>query len=94
MKRDPHDYLPVVPGFDLKSTIIADGQVMPVAHRSGIFAAGAEDTSPDVEWSGFPANTRSFMISMYDPGAPTPSGFWHWASGTGLLALGRDRRAR
>jgi Raf kinase inhibitor-like YbhB/YbcL family protein len=78
MKRNPYDELPAVPGFQLQSSLIADGETMPIAQRSGIFGAGGEDTSPDLTWSGFPAETKSFLATMYDPDAPTPSGFWHW----------------
>jgi phosphatidylethanolamine-binding protein (PEBP) family uncharacterized protein len=78
-KRDPYDGLPVVPGFQLKSSAIADGETMPVAQRSAIVGAGGQDTSPDLEWSGFPEETQSFIVTMYDPDLPTPSGFWHWA---------------
>jgi Raf kinase inhibitor-like YbhB/YbcL family protein len=78
MKRNPYEDLPAVPTFALASDLIADGQIMLAAQRSGIFGAGGQDTSPDLEWSGFPANTRSFVVTMYDPDAPTPSGFWHW----------------
>ena len=79
MKRDPYEELPDVPTFQLQSSLVADGETMPVAQRSGIFGAGGEDTSPDLAWSGFPEQTQSFMVTMYDPDAPTPSGFWHWA---------------
>ena len=79
MKRDPYEELPAVPTFQLQSSLVADGETMPVAQRSGIFGAGGEDTSPDLAWSGFPEQTQSFMVTMYDPDAPTPSGFWHWA---------------
>jgi Raf kinase inhibitor-like YbhB/YbcL family protein len=78
MKRNPYDELPTVPGFRLESSVIADGETMPTAQVSGIFGAGGEDTSPDLTWSGFPAETKSFHATMYDPDAPTPSGFWHW----------------
>lgn len=79
MKRDPYSDLPVVPDFELKSNIVATDHSLPRAQVSGIFGAGGQDTSPDLEWSGFPEQTRSFMVTMFDPDAPTPSGFWHWA---------------
>jgi Raf kinase inhibitor-like YbhB/YbcL family protein len=78
MKRDPYEDLPKAPTFHLESDAVADGVMMPVAQRSGIFGAGGEDTSPDLAWSGFPAEARSFLVTMYDPDAPTVSGFWHW----------------
>ena len=78
MKRDPYSDLPVVADFELKSSDVANNQILPRAQVSGIFGAGGQDTSPELEWSGFPEQTRSFMITMFDPDAPTPSGFWHW----------------
>jgi Raf kinase inhibitor-like YbhB/YbcL family protein len=78
MPRNPYEELPSVSSFQLESRLIADGETVPAAQRSGIFGAGGEDTSPDLAWSGFPAETKSFLITMYDPDAPTPSGFWHW----------------
>jgi Raf kinase inhibitor-like YbhB/YbcL family protein len=80
MSRNPYEELPHVSSFQLESGLIADGETMPVAQRSGIFGAGGEDTSPDLSWSGFPAETKSFLVTMYDPDAPTPSGFWHWTA--------------
>ena len=79
MRPDPYAELPPVPVFGVGSGVVADGVTMPVAQRSGIFGAGGQDVSPDLTWSGFPASTRSFVVTMYDPDAPTPSGFWHWA---------------
>jgi Raf kinase inhibitor-like YbhB/YbcL family protein len=78
MTRNPYEELPQVSSFQLESSLIADGETMPVAQRSGVFGAGGEDTSPDLSWSGFPAETKSFLVTMYDPDAPTPSGFWLW----------------
>jgi Raf kinase inhibitor-like YbhB/YbcL family protein len=79
MGVNPYDALPQVPSFELSSTDISDGGELALRHCSGIFGAGGEDVSPQLSWSGFPDETRSFAITVYDPDAPTASGFWHWA---------------
>jgi Raf kinase inhibitor-like YbhB/YbcL family protein len=75
----PYEFLPAVPTFRLTSTDIADGKTLAKAQVSGIFGAGGEDVSPQLSWSGFPKETKSFVVTIYDPDAPTTSGFWHWA---------------
>jgi Raf kinase inhibitor-like YbhB/YbcL family protein len=79
MPHDPYADLPDLPSFELKSTDIADGQTLATPQVSGIFGAGGTDTSPQLSWSGFPSETKSFAVTVYDPDAPTASGFWHWA---------------
>jgi Raf kinase inhibitor-like YbhB/YbcL family protein len=76
---DPYAYLPKVPSFRLTSTSVTNGQPLPVEQQSKMFGVpGGQDVSPQLAWSGFPAGTESFVVSMYDPQAPTGSGFWHW----------------
>ncbi|BAL89156.1 putative phospholipid-binding protein [Actinoplanes missouriensis 431] len=75
----PYDRIAKVPGFTVTSTDVRDGEPMALRHASGVFGAGGQDVSPQLSWSGFPAETLSFVVTAYDPDAPTGSGFWHWA---------------
>jgi Raf kinase inhibitor-like YbhB/YbcL family protein len=74
---DPYASLPEVATFDVTSDDVEHGKRLPGPHASG--ALGGEDRSPHLSWSGFPEGTRSFAVTVYDPDAPTASGFWHWA---------------
>src|SRR5215470_12099030 len=78
--NDPFAGLPEAATFTVTSTTIADGAAWSSDQYSGIFGVpGGEDASPQLSWSGAPEGTKSFAITMYDPDAPTQSGFWHWA---------------
>src|ERR1700729_591038 len=51
---------------------IADEQVF------NSFGCTGKNISPALSWAGAPKGTKSFAINVYDPDAPTGSGFWHW----------------
>jgi len=62
--------------FTLKSTDLG-GQASNVQVFKG-FGCEGENISPQLSWENAPAETKSFAITMYDPDAPTGSGWWHW----------------
>ena len=45
--------------------------------RSGFGCSGG-NVSPELHWSNVPPGTQSLALQVYDPDAPTGSGFWHW----------------
>lgn len=79
MTNDPNWRLPEVPSFTLESPDFSEGGPLPQWARSGIAGAGGEDRSPTLHWSGAPEGTKSYSLTVYDPDAPTGSGWWHWA---------------
>lgn len=65
-------------GFTLTSPTVLDGHVLPAAQVLDGFGCSGGNQSPALAWSSPPSGTESFAVTMYDPDAPTGSGWWHW----------------
>ncbi len=64
--------------FALHSPAVAPNSTLPNDQVYSGFGCSGRNISPALAWSGAPKGTRSFAITVYDPDAPTGSGWWHW----------------
>lgn len=82
--------------FTLSSKEVAAGKQIPLPQVFGGMGCTGKNVSPSLSWHGAPAGTKSFALTVYDPDAPTGSGWWHWvvynipASATSLAAGAGD----
>lgn len=66
------------PSFKLESSTIKPGATLSEEQVFNGFGCSGKNQSPPLSWSGAPAGTKSFAVTLYDPDAPTGSGWWHW----------------
>jgi Raf kinase inhibitor-like YbhB/YbcL family protein len=64
--------------FTVTSPEIGPGAKIAEAQVFDGFGCSGGNVSPALEWSNPPEGTQSFAVMMYDPDAPTGSGWWHW----------------
>ncbi|HZO94700.1 MAG TPA: YbhB/YbcL family Raf kinase inhibitor-like protein [Candidatus Baltobacteraceae bacterium] len=62
----------------VRSSMFRDGESIPQACAFDGMGCTGGNESPDLAWSGAPAGTKSFAITIWDPDAPTGVGFVHW----------------
>src|SRR5437868_14416935 len=65
-------------GLSLTSPDIKPNSTIDKKFEANVFGCSGENKSPALKWSGAPKDTKSFAVTVYDPDAPTGSGFWHW----------------
>jgi Raf kinase inhibitor-like YbhB/YbcL family protein len=65
-------------GFVLTSPQVKEGGRVADEQVFNSFGCQGGNVSPVLQWKGAPADTKSFAITVYDPDAPTGSGWWHW----------------
>ncbi len=64
--------------LELKSADMPDGGTLKLEQVANSFGCKGGNLSPSITWSDAPEGTKSFAINLYDPDAPTGSGWWHW----------------
>lgn len=67
-----------VQALDLESRDVQDGGTVDMALVNSGMGCEGLNRSPNLAWSDPPEGTKSFAITVYDPDAPTGSGWWHW----------------
>ena len=65
-------------GFTLSSPTIKPNSTLSQDQVFNGFGCTGKNISPALKWSGAPKDTKSFAVTIYDPDAPTGSGWWHW----------------
>ncbi|HIF9440925.1 TPA: YbhB/YbcL family Raf kinase inhibitor-like protein [Photobacterium damselae] len=64
----------------LKSADVTNDKTLSSAQVFNQWGCTGSNESPQLTWSDVPAGTKSFAVTMYDPDAPTGSGWWHWVA--------------
>lgn len=66
--------------FRITSTDIADGQPLGQAQFLNSYGCTGGNVSPALAFENVPEGTKSFVLTVFDPDAPTGSGWWHWTA--------------
>ena len=64
--------------FSLSSPVLAPNEPLKNQQVFNGFGCSGENISPELHWKNIPVGTKSFAMTVYDPDAPSGSGWWHW----------------
>jgi len=64
--------------FAVTSPQVHNGGTFPASAWASSFGCTGGNQQITLDWHGAPSAARSFAVTMFDPDAPTGSGFWHW----------------
>ncbi len=64
--------------FTLSSPTIKPESTLGTDQVFNGFGCTGNNISPELIWANAPEGTKSFALTVYDPDAPTGSGWWHW----------------
>jgi Raf kinase inhibitor-like YbhB/YbcL family protein len=64
--------------FSLVSPQFTHGSIMANEQVFNGMGCKGDNISPELRWSNVPAGTKSYAVTVFDPDAPTGSGWWHW----------------
>lgn len=65
-------------GFTLSSPDVSPKARIAEKYVLNSFGCTGGNVSPALSWKNLPAGTQSLALTVYDPDAPTGSGWWHW----------------
>jgi hypothetical protein len=64
--------------FELTSPEMRQGERLDPPQVANMLGCTGGNVSPALSWKNAPTGTKSFVVTLYDPDAPTGSGWWHW----------------
>ncbi|MDJ1369834.1 YbhB/YbcL family Raf kinase inhibitor-like protein [Gulosibacter molinativorax] len=73
--NNPYEQVFEAPTLAVRAATFAEGDVLPLTHVGT--SHGGEALSPELSWDAVPG-AESYTVTLFDPDAPTMSGFWHW----------------
>lgn len=75
--------------FVLTSPNFKDGDVLKSDHIFNGFGCSGKNIAPILLWDNAPIETKYFALTVYDPDAPTGSGWWHWL----VVNIGKEAKS-